>query len=230
MEQFNGKIEVGTGSVTSTPLFLTDNTCIGGIMAKTSLPKSSLSAKTCSVEGCNKPHLARGYCNQHYWRWRVYRDPTKKRYSTPAEPILCSVPKCDRVIDSRGLCSMHYQRFRKRGTTEPNTLARAKGQSLAERVAEHTPRLPEDQCWPWTGNLKNGYGYFSFRRKWTAAHRAAFFVQNGHLPIVVRHMCDNPACVNPAHLTGGTQADNVRDMIERGRHRSPKGKRNKRVK
>jgi hypothetical protein len=54
------------------------------------------------------------------------------------------------------------------------------------------------------------------------AHRWAYEQATGLvLPagVVVRHLvCDNPPCVNVAHLAEGTQRDNVRDAIERGRH------------
>jgi len=54
------------------------------------------------------------------------------------------------------------------------------------------------------------------------AHRAAYetiYGEGSADGLVVRHKCDTPACVNPDHLEIGTQADNLRDMTERGRRK-----------
>lgn len=65
----------------------------------------------------------------------------------------------------------------------------------------------------------NGYGV----SKGLYAHRVAYEVAFGKIPegLVVRHKCDNRICINPEHLELGTQADNVRDMRERGRAVNP---------
>ena len=64
-----------------------------------------------------------------------------------------------------------------------------------------------------------GYGLVKSEGQWVMAHRIAWARFNGRDPagMVVRHTCDNRACVNPEHLVIGTQADNVRDMVVRGR-------------
>jgi hypothetical protein len=86
--------------------------------------------------------------------------------------------------------------------------------------------LKTDGCWAWYGHrMRDGYGHFSKSggggsrggQKMILAHRQAFLLENGHLPAVVRHTCDNRGCVNPAHLVPGTHADNMRDMTDRGR-------------
>lgn len=77
-----------------------------------------------------------------------------------------------------------------------------------------------DQCWNWQA-AKNfdGYGNFRVGGKSIGAHRISFEIFNGAPSIKhVLHSCDNPACVNPAHLREGTHADNMRDVVIRKRH------------
>lgn len=76
----------------------------------------------------------------------------------------------------------------------------------------------EDKCWPWTGQTSGGYGICGRE----GAHRIAYRFEHGNIPkgMLVRHSCDNPICVNPAHLLMGTVQDNTNDMLERQRHAS----------
>jgi hypothetical protein len=76
-----------------------------------------------------------------------------------------------------------------------------------------------DECWEWKAHKNRGYGYFYFANKNQRAHRVMWQIMFGKIPggLIVRHKCDNPACVNPSHLVLGTQKDNVHDMFERGR-------------
>lgn len=85
----------------------------------------------------------------------------------------------------------------------------------------------EGACWLWTGAL-NAYGYGQISRPGkrggnVTAHRAIFELHSGGpIPdgLFVLHRCDTPKCVNPAHLFLGTQADNIADMMAKGRCRS----------
>ena len=51
------------------------------------------------------------------------------------------------------------------------------------------------------------------------AHRVSYLIHKGDIPeeMVILHSCDNPACVNPDHLSIGTQKENMQDMIKKGR-------------
>lgn len=82
-----------------------------------------------------------------------------------------------------------------------------------------------DGCWEWLG-AKNfgGYGTMSLpdqHRGPLGAHRISFAIAHGQAPagLVVMHSCDNPPCVNPAHLRAGTQGENYREAMERGRRK-----------
>lgn len=75
------------------------------------------------------------------------------------------------------------------------------------------------QCWEWQGARRgDNYGQLHAQGQHYAAHRFSFYLANLYWPEVVRHKCDNRICVNPHHLEGGTQKDNMQDVILRRRH------------
>lgn len=83
-------------------------------------------------------------------------------------------------------------------------------------------------CWTWSASkMKNGYGRFGVSKGVIRfAHRVSHELFIGPIPSgsFVLHRCDNPSCVNPAHLFLGTHADNMIDMKRKGR--SLRGARN----
>lgn len=104
------------------------------------------------------------------------------------------------------------------------------GRTLSQLREHFWTRVQENQetgCWEWQGsrNVKSGYGYLTayavFGRLPQPCHRVAWILTFGEIPddLWVLHQCDNPPCVNPAHLFLGTVQDNATDKMAKGRHR-----------
>ncbi len=88
-----------------------------------------------------------------------------------------------------------------------------------------------DDCWEWSAcKDKNGYGKLTYGGKPFLAHRMAFISVHGSIRkgYFICHKCDNPSCVNPAHLFEGTHRDNMEDMLQKGRSPNNKGVNNPR--
>lgn len=91
--------------------------------------------------------------------------------------------------------------------------------------------VDENGCWICTSHAKDPDGYIMINRgKHGRLHRYVYGLEKGELKDgeVVMHKCDNPSCFNPSHLEVGTNVDNQRDKVEKGRQ--AKGRKNGRAK
>lgn len=98
-----------------------------------------------------------------------------------------------------------------------------RGISLLERLEASSVPEPNTGCVLWTGRI-NKYGYGVARdydSRMRLAHRLSWSQHNGPIPdgMLICHKCDTRACINPDHLFLGSHADNIHDMIRKGRGR-----------
>ena len=139
---------------------------------------TDMAKSTCSVDGCDRPLKALGWCHPHYSRWRAHGD------------LRLDVPMVRRA----------------RGT---------KRDPFWSRVDRSGG---PDACWP-VLNAGDDYGRVLVGSRRVGAHRVAWEMAHGPIPdgMVVMHGCDNPPCVNVAHLSLGMQLDNIADRVRKGR-------------
>lgn len=129
----------------------------------------------------------------------------------------CSVEGCAKEAKQRGLCHMHYSRQRRTGSVHtirqlPN------GRTWEDAVAFYGKQV--GNCLEWTGGrYKHGYGAFNDGTGIKPVSKVAWEQVNGPVPdgLEVRHLCGNPPCFLIEHLTLGTHAENMQDMVVHGR-------------
>lgn len=166
---------------------------------------------------------------------RIAASDLNEQIGDPSAPVRpCSVSGCIERHYGRGFCRRHYRMWRCRVRAVPAGSLTKTGESrvtdgkdpLANRFWRRVKKT--DDCWLWVGTgLRNGYGRMIRDGKPLLAHRAAYEIQIGPIPdgMLVCHRCDNRRCVRGDHLFLGTNADNNRDCINKGR-RTDLGERN----
>lgn len=89
--------------------------------------------------------------------------------------------------------------------------------TMQERFWEKVQQT--ETCWSWTAASMNGYGLLQVARRPVRAHRLSWELHFGEIPedMDVLHKCDNRGCVRPDHLYLGTDVENARDRVLRGR-------------
>lgn len=139
----------------------------------------------------------------------------------------CMSCKNERGICGRRLCVICYKRHRRAGTLETfETIGESK--PLGERFAAYVIPEPNSGCFLWIGaHDARNYGRIGIGSRGSGtmlAHRAAWELAKGSVPadLCVLHRCDNPACVNVAHLFLGTRIDNNADCKAKGRQKGVK--------
>jgi hypothetical protein len=151
----------------------------------------------------------------------------------PDVSLICDYPPCSKPFTLNASMYRRRQKFCPRSYCSTTCSAKDRKRhyplkSLEERfwanvaVCEHG-RACRDCCWPWQGWTRAGYGkmYVLERDGDIGAPAIARFLKTGIWPTLdMCHTCDNPPCVNDAHLFEGTAVDNARDMVRKRRHSS----------
>lgn len=122
---------------------------------------------------------------------------------------------------------MKRKRVRSRRSFRSGEARQLMDERASRRFWEKVDRSAGSGCWHWLAEQVRGYGYFYIGAGSDGklirgyAHRVVWELVYGAIPedAEVCHRCDDPLCVNPRHLFLGTQKDNVRDMVEKGRGR-----------
>lgn len=170
--------------------------------------------------------LKAGLCKLHYHRSRSGKamdDPVRMKRIPGA---ICRMDDCVQpvYVAQSGLCNVHYLRLRRKGDADAPP-AFIKNDDL-RRYWSYVEKRGPDDCWPWTGGTRDGYGRLKVDGRMAEATRFLVGVVLGE-PLSdddeVCHHCDNPPCQNRRHLFIDDHLGNIQDMDAKGRCQRARG-------
>lgn len=192
-----------------------------------------MSNRTCSIDGCDKPHRARGLCRSHYKIEHERHDVTcascgEGFRSTRPGGKYCSDTckgadyKVREIAPPRTPKQERRTReiIREMYPVQPQPLRMAvEDEDWPTVLREMQARVTiEGDCWVWPKLGPDGYPRVRIAKRSVAAHRLVAMAVRGqvippHMP--VHHKCARPACVSPTHLQVVTPHENTAEMLER---------------
>lgn len=181
------------------------------------------SQRICSVDGCDKPHKAHGYCEPHYRRWRATGDPLGSKPRPKKQPTTCSITGCDSLAKQRGWCGSHYTKWWRYG--DPLISLKPNQGKAVPWLHDHA-EYESDDCliWPFKRDKKSGMGQVLFQGTHMSASRAMCILAHGKPPTPhhqAAHSCGkgHEGCVNQKHLRWALPYENFQDCIKHGTRR-----------
>lgn len=140
--------------------------------------------RVCSVEGCDRPHHAKGFCTMHHKRFWRYGDPNyKKKRKGKWEGIVCSVDGCDNPVRNKGMCNRHYLLAR-RGVTNPQKMMTK--EKLSQHELHHIWKSMKDRCRNPNNKAYKNYGGRGIKvcDRWLGAEGFKHFLEDmGERPV-----------------------------------------------
>lgn len=179
-------------------------------MVNTWMRGIDVTKSTCSVEGCEREHYARRWCEMHYQRWQSTGTTDRPPYARG----LCSIEVCGRPALTRGgMCNGHRHWSYMNGGATPTHVIRPR-LDPAEMLRRKSAEDARTGCVNWLGRLDPG-GYGRCDDKTTGerrVHRVAWALARGPIPegMTIDHLCWNKVCINVNHLEVVTRAENSR--------------------
>jgi len=128
--------------------------------------------RTCTIDGCQKPVIARGWCTAHWTRWKRHGDPLGGGIDRTPAPDTCVVDECDSPPFARGLCAMDWRRWR--AETDPEW----QEDFLAKRRDWHAANPDKVQDARRRSRGKHLEAALERARRWRAENRDQVMVNN----------------------------------------------------